>query len=104
LASAPALSNAASAIDELGHVRAQLAQLKEKEEALKRVIVEMGEGAHEGELFRATVIESKRANLDIEWVRSKLSKKAIAAHTSYTPFISVRLTARTGEGLEDAQP
>ena len=96
----PAQSNSTTAIDELGDVRAQLAQLKDKEEALKRAIIEMGPGAHEGKLFRATVTESKRAQLDMEWVRTKLSKKAIAAHTTYTPFVSVRLTARTGEGLE----
>ncbi|HEY6020071.1 MAG TPA: hypothetical protein VIY48_09260 [Candidatus Paceibacterota bacterium] len=99
LSRVPVRSNASTAIDELGVVRAQLAELAEKEKALKKSIIEMGPGAHEGELFRATVTESKRAQLDMEWVRKKLGKKAVAAHTTYTPVVTVRLAARTGEAL-----
>lgn len=93
------ISNITTAIDELGAVRAQLAALKEKEKTLKEAIIEMGPGAHEGELFRASVTESQRANLDMEWVKKKLGKKAIAAHTTYTPYVSVRLSARIGDDV-----
>lgn len=96
----PARSNSTTAIDDLGHIRAQIADLKKKEQALKQSVIELGEGAHEGELFRATVTETKRDVFDVAWAKKKLGNKQVAAHTRQTAYVTVTLTARTGEDLE----
>jgi hypothetical protein len=86
-------------IDELGWIKAQIADLVKREEALKVRIVTLGPGAHEGRLFRATVTESVRETLDMEAVRAKLSPQFIRAHTRETPVTTVRVVARTAAGL-----
>ena len=88
------MSNLTSTIDQLGHLRAQLAELKRQEDELKAVLVENGPGAYEGDLFRATVSESERETLDMVAVREKLSPQFIRAHTRVTPVTTVRVVAR----------
>jgi len=93
------MNNLTSTIDALGHIKAQIADLKAQEEALRAVLVEQGPGAYEGELFRATVSESERAVLDMAAVRAKLSQQFIRAHTSYTEVTTVRVAARSNARL-----
>jgi hypothetical protein len=81
-------------IDDLGRVKAQLADLARREKELKEQIVELGEGSHEGDLFRATVSFSERETLDMEAVREKLTSQFIRAHTRTTPVTTVRVAAR----------
>ena len=88
------MSNLASTIDQLGHLRAQLAELKRQEDELKAVLIENGVGAYEGDLFRATVSESERETLDMAAVREKLSPQFIRAHTRVTAVVTVRVVAR----------
>lgn len=88
------MSNLTSTIDALGHLRAQLAELKAREDELKAVLIENGVGAYDGELFRATVSESERETLDLEAVREKLSPQFLRAHTRVTPVTTVRVVAR----------
>jgi hypothetical protein len=87
-------NNLTAAIDRLGLLKAQLAELKREEEALKAVMLEQGVGAYEGELFRVTVSHSERETLDMTAVREHLSYQFIAAHTIVTSVTTVRVTAR----------
>jgi hypothetical protein len=89
-----AQSNLAPTIDRLGQLKAQLAELAREEKELKAVLVEQGEGAYEGQLFRVTVSYSERETLDMDAVREKLSAQFIRAHTRTTPVTSVRVVAR----------
>ncbi len=91
------MSNLASTIDRLGVLKAQMAELAIEEKALKAVIIEHGPGAHEGDIFRATVSTSERETLDMAAVRAKLSPQFITAHTSVTEVTMVRVVARTGK-------
>lgn len=50
----------AGAVDALGHLQAQIADLEAQAKALKAAIAENGAGAYEGSLFRATVSHSDR--------------------------------------------
>jgi hypothetical protein len=87
-------SNLTSAIDRLGQIKAQIANLETEEKALREVMVEQGPGAYEGELFRVTVSLSERETLDMTAVREKLTPQFIRAHTVVTPVTMVRVAAR----------
>ena len=93
------MNNLITTIDQLGIIKAQIADLKAQEEALRAVIIEQGPGAYEGDMFRATVSESERATLDMAAVRAKLSAQFIRAHTTYTDVVTVRVSARTNRKL-----
>lgn len=81
-------------IDRLGELKAKIAELQTEEKALRDEVIALGVGAHEGDLFRATVTESERATLDMAAVREKLSPQFITAHTTVTEVITVKVTSR----------
>jgi len=93
------MSNLTSAIDQLGIVKAQIAELQLRESDLKAVLILQGAGPHEGEMYRATVSISTRETLDMAACRKKLSAQFIAAHTKVTDVTTIRVVARTGVGL-----
>lgn len=97
------MSNLTSAIDQLGTLRAQIADLEKREAELKAIIVAQGAGAYEGNLYRVTVSQSERWGWDkvakerIEQIaREQLSPQYITAHTTVTPVVTVRVVARNG--------
>jgi hypothetical protein len=85
--------------DALGKLRAQRVEIENQEKVFHAMLVAMGEGAHEGEEFRATVSKSERAKLDMDAVREKLSRQFITANTTYTEVTTVKVVARNGRGL-----
>lgn len=85
-----------STIDELGQLKAQIAELKKREDELKDILESAGITKAEGELFRVSITESVRETLDMEAVRAKLSPQFIRAHTKETRYTTVRVTARKG--------
>ena len=91
------MSNLSPTIDRLGVVKAQLAVLKQEEDALKATLIEQGPGAYEGELYRVTVSQTERETLDMAAVREHLSRQFIQAHTNVTPVTTVRVVARIGK-------
>ena len=92
----PIYRTTAQVVDDLGQIAAQLASLRDQERALKDLLISRGEGAYEGELYRATVSRVERSNLDMGAVRDKLSPQFITAHTSTTVYGQVRVVARKG--------
>ena len=92
----PTKSNIAALVDDLGVLKAQIADLALREKAIKDQLVEAGPGAFEGEFYRAAVSVSQRETLDMDAVREKLSPQFIAAHTKVTETVSVRVSARSG--------
>lgn len=81
-------------IDRLGELKARIADLQAEEKKLRDEIIALGVGAHEGELFRASVSVSERETLDMAAVREKLSPQFIRAHTNVTPVTTVKIVAR----------
>lgn len=83
-------------IDELGDVKAQVAELTAKETTLKnRLIGLVGENEQaEGDRFRVAIVTTDRRQLDMEAVRAKLSPQFLAAHTLVTPVTRVEVKAR----------
>ncbi len=92
-------TNMSTAIDRLGELKAQIADLQREEKALKAIMTEIGPGAYEGDLFRVTVSSFERETLDMEAVRAKLSPQFIRAHTTVTPVTAVRVTSRNTRDL-----
>jgi hypothetical protein len=93
-------NNLSPTIDRLGVVKALMADLKAEEAELKAVLVEHGPGAYEGENFRATISMSERATLDMEAVREKLSPQFIAAHTTVSEVVTLRVSARNANKVK----
>jgi hypothetical protein len=83
-------------VDRLGALKAQLADLKETEEALRGELIARKVEAAEGELFRATVTEALRQSLDAEQIRSEMGERWITSHSKISVVTSVRVSARTG--------
>jgi hypothetical protein len=90
-------TNLTATIDELGEIKAQIADLTAKEKALKDALADLEPGAYEGELFRLSISQSDRDNLDMKAVREKLSDQFIRAHTTTTSVRTLRVSARNGD-------
>ena len=84
--------------DELGIIRAQMADLKERESEIRTAFISAGIHALEDERFRAVVVESMRTKIDWKAVAAKLkpSRQLVTAHTTQQPVTQIRVSARRG--------
>lgn len=84
--------------DELGTIRAQMADLKDREREIRDTLIEAGIKQLEDKNFRALVIESMRTMIDWKAVAAKLkpSHQLVTAHTTEREVISIRVSARRG--------
>ncbi len=89
-------------MDRLGELLARIANLTADADDLKAKLAKRGDGAYEGELFRATVKSGKRKKLNMEAVYAKLSPQFIAANTTSTPCTTVKVVARNNEAIRKA--
>ena len=87
-------TNLAAAIDRLGELKAQIADLAKLEAEVKTELKELGPGSYEGEKYRVTISDSERDTLDMTAVREKLSAQFLRAHTTTSTVRSLRVTAR----------
>ena len=73
MATAPSIDFVAAAVDQLGAVKARIAELKAEEARLAGIIVNAGIDATDGNLFRATVVRTAdRQTLDPKAAEAKL--------------------------------
>ena len=81
--------------DQLGIVRARIAELQADEKALKAEIIATGIPV-EGELFRAVPVVAERTTTAWKKVAEKLnaSRQLITAYSKTATVASVRVTAR----------
>ena len=89
-------------VDELLTLKAQIAELEQKEKELKDCLIATGEKTIDGLLARASISYCDgRAKVDWESIAHKLgtpSRQLITAHTTYgQPFHVVRVSARKGK-------
>jgi hypothetical protein len=91
-----------NSIDQLGAVKAQIAELKELEKQLsakvKGELFESGERALEGDLFRAVLSIATRDVTDWKKIAIDLgaSKQKIVSNTKQVPVNTLRVSARNG--------
>jgi hypothetical protein len=87
-------------VDVLGNLLAQIAELTKQADAIKDGIKESasagGDKVVEGNLFKATYIESNRSVVDNKALLAELGATAeqIARHTKTTAVFSVKVTTR----------
>lgn len=73
MATAPTINFAAAVVDQLGAVKAHIAELKVEEARLAAILVNCGDPAIDGNLFRATVVvTAERQSLDAKAAEAKL--------------------------------
>jgi hypothetical protein len=87
-------------VDTLGNLLAQIAELTKQADAIKDGIKDAasagGDKVVEGNLFKATYIESNRSVVDNKALLAELGATAeqIARHTKTTAVFSVKVTSR----------
>lgn len=84
--------------DELGTIRAKMANLKDRETEIRNIMLESGVKAMEDKKFRAVVVESLRKSIDWKAIAEKLkpSRQLVTAHTTEKEVVSIRVNARRG--------
>jgi hypothetical protein len=85
-----------NAVDRLGMLLAQIADLEEQAEAIKNELKNGDEGHVEGALYKACVTLSERKTVDNKAVfkEANVPAELIAKHTKTTAVISVKVTSR----------
>ena len=85
-------------VDRLAMVKAQLADLKREEDALKAELIDAGLPVIESNAYRCAVsMCDGRESIDWKAIAEKLqpSRQLVTAHTSYgAPYAVVRVSAR----------
>jgi hypothetical protein len=82
--------------DQLGHAKAELAEAKAREDALRAELIARGITEAEGVLFRASLSESTRWTLDSARIREEMGELWCTSHSRVSSVVTLRVTARTG--------
>ena len=90
--------NYAAIIDELAQVKADIAELARREDALKKQLIELGVGTHRRQAVPGSGVDCVRETLDTKAARSKLEELGVTrqwfqAHTKVAEVTTVRLAA-----------
>jgi hypothetical protein len=85
-------------VDELGTLLAQIATLTKRADAIKDGIKDSasagGDKVVEGELFKATYIESNRSTFDKDAFIKEFGAESYAKYTKTSAVFSVKVTSR----------
>jgi hypothetical protein len=97
----PTMKNDLNTIDTLGTLLAQIAELEKQAEAIKDDLKDSatapgGSKVFEGDLFKATVVESNRSTIDWKKLAADLGITAeqLAGYTKVAAVFSVKVTSR----------
>jgi len=91
---AAALFNSAAAIDELGLIKAQIAELEAKEKSLTDALKATGRDSFAGTFYDATVSRTERETVDTKRLRADLGEELIAPYVKRTPVVTLKLVAK----------
>ena len=101
MATAPVTNLSVAVVDRLGEVKAEIARLKEVEAQLAARLIESGEDAVDGGLFRATIVRtSESTSLDVKAAEAKLRELGVDGRwfsknqKTRKGSVSVRVVAR----------
>lgn len=87
-----------SIVDQLGQLKAQIADLRAQEDALKAALMETGLSSADGQQYRASIAwMDGRPTIDWRAIAEQFnpSRQLVTAHTTYgEPFVVVRVGAR----------
>lgn len=80
--------------DDLGRIKAQLAELTAIESAIKAELIERGEAAIDGDLYRVSISRSMRSRYDTAALREHVPEDVLNRCLAWSPVTTVRCTAR----------
>jgi hypothetical protein len=83
-------------VDQLGHIKAEAAEIAAREQALRSELIARGVCEAEGVLFRASLSESTRWTLDATRIREEMGELWCTSHSKVATVTTLRVTARTG--------
>jgi hypothetical protein len=91
-----AIPTTAELVDELGTVKAEIADLEKREERLRAALIAAGVSEAEGTLFRCTVSHGSVERVDWKAVAEKCqpSRQLVVAHTSMSERTTVKVVSR----------
>lgn len=94
-ATAAALFNSAQAVDELGLIKAQIAELEQKEKALTEALKATGLDRFAGTFYDCTISRSERANFDLKRLREDLGEEICQPYIKApTAVVTLKLVAK----------
>ena len=88
------MNNLKTIVDQLGALKAQIAELTKAEKALADILKASGYAELEGDLFRAAIVWTERVTLNADRVREVLSADDVAYCEQKSEVMSVRVSAR----------
>jgi hypothetical protein len=85
-----------TAVDTMGLLLAQIADLEAQVEVIKKDLKAQGQGTYEGAMYKANVIVATRTNVDYKQVFAECAVPAevIARNSKSQEVVSVKLTSR----------
>ena len=87
--------NPAGAVDELGLIKAQIAELEAREKVITDALKATGLKAFAGTFYDCTISHSERANFDIKALRADLGDELCAPYVKPpTQVCTLKLTAK----------
>jgi hypothetical protein len=92
----PACPDVGSIADRLGRLAALKAEVAEYEDRLKAIVIEHGEDAVEGKLFRATLSIFEQTRLDSEKIRAEMKPQWLDKYSKTSKVTKVAIHARKG--------
>lgn len=94
-ATAAALFNSAQAVDELGLIKAQIAELEQKEKALTDALKATGLDKFAGTFFDCSISRTERANFDLKQLRADLGEDICKPYVKEpTKIVTLKLVAK----------
>lgn len=91
---ASALFNSAAVVDELGFIKAQIAELEAKEKTLTEALKGTGADRFVGSFWDASVSRSERETVNTKQLRADLGEDIIAAYVKKTQVVTLKLVAK----------
>lgn len=88
------MGNLKNIVDQLGQIKAQLADLAKIEKQLADELKASGYAEIDGDMFRAAIVWTERVTLNSDRVREVLSADDVAYCEQKTEVMSVRVSAR----------
>lgn len=93
-ATAAALFNSSAAVDELGLIKAQIAELEQQEKALTEALKATGLKTFAGTFYDCSISHSERETVDTKALRADLGEDIIAGYLRKTAVSTLRLVAK----------
>jgi hypothetical protein len=93
-AQAAALFNSSNAVDELGLIKAQIAELEQKEKALTDALKATGLDSFAGTFFDCSISRADRETVNTKQLRADLGEELIKPYIKSASVVTLRLVAK----------